>query len=197
MRFCLLNHGYTATFAAIMTTELALISNRCRELAEENERLATMIAANDVELTELAMAEKVIARLTGASRDRTVTAVAKPAARPHVAAKKSPKRSYGKRPLAEVIMEIMKESATLGVIRMEPKDALELARARWKQDAEPQAVSTTFWRMMKQGLLEKDEGTSFYRLPEKKLADDSHPEGETSSAIPPAEGREAAPGGGT
>ena len=202
MRFFLLSHGWAAKCAAIMTNELTLISNRRRELAEENKRLAAVIAANGVELTELDMAEKVIVCLTGASRDRPVTTDAKPAA--HAVVKhtrpiqksKPAKRTYGKRPLADVIMEIVKESAALGVARMEPKEALELARVRWKPNAEPQAISTTFWRLMKQGALEKDDGTSFYRLPKKELADDTRPAGETSSAIPPAQGREGVPGGG-
>ncbi|EEW26666.1 hypothetical protein Rsw2DRAFT_0469 [Rhodobacter ferrooxidans] len=82
---------------------------------------------------------------------------------------------------------------------MEPKFATKIIRDRWDRNVAGTYVSTTFWRMWKGNLLHKDEGSSVYRLPEKKEPADMLPgEASTGSLFnTQAKGREAVPGGGT
>ena len=174
----------------IMGTELNIITTRRLEVEREIARLQQSIAELQAELPELATAEKVFLRLSGAIGPSPRSANAEWTT--PVASLRAPPRH-----LTDVIVEIMEDLVASGIEGMEPKDALPQVRERWKPTADGTIVSTTFWRLLQQKRLIKDEGTSFYRLPKKELADDSRPAGETSSAMQPAEGREAAPGGGT
>lgn len=178
----------------IMANELNLIQIRRRELRDDTARHRQAVADNDAEEAELEMAEKVILRLMGAIGHNTGAPVAATASEFSRGETVKRKPRVG-RPLTEVIMEIMREWHGSG--GMEPKQAVHTVRERWKPDADGTIVSTTFWRLMKQGHLVKDEGSSVYRLAEKEMAGDVPPPGSPSPAMAPAEGREAAPGGGT
>ena len=188
----LLDNRYGLVYAEFMAQELTLITNRRRDVEQEIVRLRQTIALRETELTELEMAERVIVRLTGSigamaggSDTEFKAAVPRAIAR-------------DKRPLPEMILTVMQDKLAEGISGMEPKNVAAIIRERWRPDIAGTYVSTTFWRMMKGGLLEKVGKSSTYRLPQKKeTADTPSTEWSTASQFEtPAKGREAGPGGG-
>ena len=181
-----------------MEQQANLIRARRRELQEDTERHRMAISANTAEMAELDIAEKVILRLSGAS-SAYFDEPPLPSYFPAFDGEPRKKRARGVNPLTDVILQIVQEKHDAGIVGMEPRDALSRARELWKPDVEGTLVSTTFWRLMKLGKLEKVEGTSIYRLPQMKEPTDFAPEEASmgSHSETRAEGREAAPGGGT
>lgn len=81
---------------------------------------------------------------------------------------------------------------------LEPREILSSIRQLIWPQAKSEAVSSIVWRMWKRGQLEKI-GTR-YRLPQKNEPSDGKSWPDTSEGSdhqPPAQGREAGPGGGT
>ncbi|MDH3263449.1 MAG: hypothetical protein OEM24_05580 [Paracoccaceae bacterium] len=170
--------------------DLNTVALRMRAVEQEMARHHDGISACEAELAELRVAEKVLARLSGAKRpeageDRAEKEAATPSTKPE-----------GIPAMTEMILAILRETSAAG---MEPKDIASVVRERWWPDVDGVRVSTAAWQLWKRGELEKDEGSSLYRLPQEKEPSDKMP-GEASEGSlfqPNAQGREAEPGGGT
>lgn len=179
-----------------MNDDANLIQKRLRELDEDNKRLVEeeariqkQRAENAREWDELVAAAKVIARLSGAERPSFIKEDAEPAS------EASGGKPEGSPPMPEMIFEALK--ASIG--ELEPKQMANYIADKWWPDVVVNNVASSAWRLWKSGKLEKVEGTSRYRLPQKNEAPDDDPSKNTSEAslFTPAEGREAGPGGGT
>ena len=82
---------------------------------------------------------------------------------------------------------------------LEPKQIADTIAVVWWPNVIVNSVASTCWRMWKQGKLEKDEGSSAYRLPKRDEPPDGKLDGDTSEGSlfeTTAKGREAVPGGG-
>jgi hypothetical protein len=175
-----------------------LILNRRREVEQEIARLQTQLKEYDKELVELATAERVLTRLTGARGPAPSEAVGPSTAKG--SAEGAAPVTYGNPPtLPQLILTALSRAHRSGLTGLEPKDIADAILLR-NPTAKVSGVNSIAWRMWKRGQLAKDEGSSLYRLPDKeKPADLLSPAGEQSAGLsdqPSAQGGEARPGGG-
>lgn len=183
-----------AAMHSVMAHDLILITNRRQEVEQEIARLKSRLEEMDAELVDLATAEKVLARLSGAERGSYGPAD-----------KHEPKEASGERPngipqVPEMIMTVMTDMSGVHRDGMKPTQVTNYIRRQWWPDIKPMYVSTTMWRMAqpKDGRLVKSAG-GVYRLPSKENPEGAQSGSDTPSGLDlqPAEGGEARPGGGT
>ena len=192
--------------ASGMDTNVILI--RRREVEQEIARLKSSISAMEAELVDLATAERVIARLTGAERPTVGTGHSE----------KSPEVS-GAKPsdiptMPQMITEVLSKAHRRGRISMTPKEiAAEIAESLWPE-VQGEAVSSIVWRMWKRGQLSKHadglyalvgvpsafnfDGIDDESQPANEKPSDAKSQPDTSEGLSETEqqGREAGPGGG-
>ncbi len=169
-------------------SEIDPIKRRFAELdiayAQEVARHKEALDAIKAETEELRVAQRVLARLTG---------------RP--ASEEGGNDYFGKMPnrgmtTPEYIIEILKVHGR-SPFGLSPKLITNHINEKWPQaNIQPIAVSTTCWRMVQDGRLEKIG--ALYRLPKKKAADPTSVE--DGSAAPDSldtQAREGGAGGGT
>ncbi|MER9892258.1 hypothetical protein NKJ40_09140 [Mesorhizobium sp. M0119] len=147
------------------------------------------MAVFEKELIELEIAERVLARLSGAERVE-----ARPANQPTAAPFKGILAK--KLTLPEMIEAVVREKQETSshFDGWEPKEIGKQIERKYSVDPGGAAVSSITWRMWKRGQLEKVEGTSAYRLPDKqKPADLLSPTGEQPAGLSDQPARDGEP----
>lgn len=168
-------------------SEQSIINKRIAEVTAENERLEKALAENRLELAELETAAKVVARLVGGT-PRGVPKV-------EVGSPVKPPKPEGLPSMPELILMALRSADR----PLEPKEITEVIRKNWWPDVEGQKIGSIVWRLNDRDDIEKVEGTSTYRLPQKNEPPDEKLGGDQSEGslfATQAKGREAVPGGG-
>lgn len=169
-----------------------LITTRRREVEQEIARLRILIAEAETELADLATAERVLARLSGAKRG-PVSEVNKP----QQTRLPIEDTSADTLPLTQKIMQVVQEGYRRGLAGMEPREIADAIEAKGWGKVDRGYVRTRTWRMMDEGKLAKIPGTSRYTMPpeggEKKPADQAS-EGEQSAGSSDQPARAGEPG---
>lgn len=167
----------------------SIITHRIEEVKAENARLHEKLDENGAELADLETAANVIARLTGAKRNKTVVVeLAAPE-------KKASAKQDGIPTMPKLIVMALKHEKR----PMTPREITDVIRRNWWPDADGQKIGSVVWRLNKRDDIEKVEGTSTYRLPQKNEPPGEKLLGNTSGGslfTIQAKGREAVPGGG-
>lgn len=173
--------------------DTTLIKNRRHEVEAQIERLEARVTELRNELADLDTAERVLARLTGASGGEARAAdEPKPASFAGGGQASEP-------PLTEKINTVLAEAHRRGLKGLEPAGIYDAIIAKgWA--ATKDGVRTTTWRLWNEKRLDKIAGTSSY-----SILGNEKPAGETSAKDTPTglfnqpeqQGREAGPGGGT
>lgn len=179
-----------------MSNELAKLENhlkalRCSvdEIDDQIRSLQDRKAALSSEMMEVEVAFRVIGRLTGLDVSNADLATRE------TEATTSGDKPHGIPPMPEMITKVLYDYDGA----LEPKQIAESISKRWWRDVVLNNVASTCWRMWKHGRLEKDEGSSSYRLPNRDEPPDeklARNESEGSLFETTAKGREAVPGGG-
>ena len=138
------------------STTTGLIASHRSALEAELVRLATRIEEIKQELSELDMAARVIARLSGSPIPEVYSAKL----RGPSPAKLMPVKPDGIPTMPEMITAVLSENSYRG---MSPKDIMAEIARRWWPAVSSEYVGPIAWRMWKQGRLEKDGAV--YALP--------------------------------
>jgi len=146
-------------------------------------------------LSEIEIAERVIASLDGAGRDYLREAV-QPKAKGALAVKAS-----GAPTIPEMIYQVLYEAYRQGKVGLEPKEIADAIDAKpgWGP-INRDVLRTRAWRLARDRKLVKGMDSARYALPEpeKYKPAGTIPEGEEPAGLfSPAQGGEARPGGGT
>ncbi|PSJ54868.1 hypothetical protein [Kumtagia ephedrae] len=177
-------------------TDMTLILNRRREVEQEIARLKDALSVMEAELVELATAERVMSRLTGAERP---SAGATDQPKPPATARPSARKATMPEMITKVLQNADYEAGIFGGVALEPKEIGRRIEQLYGVIVRGEAVSSICWRMWKRGQLAKDEGSSSYHLPtNNKSAKEA--QGSAFADLlgsPNMQDREAGPGGGT
>jgi hypothetical protein len=149
-----------------------LIAARRQAIEAELAQLATRADELRKELADIAVAERVVARLSGASADEA-----------SAAERRVEEEAVGSKPpgtpsIPDMIMTVLQEDVIGG--GMEPKAITRDVQTRWWPNVPSNAISSIAWRMWKRGQLRK-EG-SVYMLPEENEAADDNSWRDASAA---------------
>lgn len=171
----------------------SIINKRISEVRAESEILQARLDDNSAELAELEAAARVIARLKGSVSHPAANAVVESKDQ---AAPKTPKPD-GLPTMPELILMALRQTSH----PLEPREIAEVIRRNWWPDVDGKKIGSIVWRLNNRDDIQKVEGTSTYRLPQKDEASDENPGRNTSEASlftadPEAQGVKAAPGGG-
>lgn len=173
--------------------DIHLIQIRRAEIEAEIVRLKQRIADDEKELADLDTAERVIGRLSGAKRSSAgpVAQSAAPAVNSF--------RSATNPTIPQKITHVMTAAALFNDgVGMKPKEIAAEICKKWGPHRGDQ-ITPIVWRMWQRAeLVKREDGT--YALPEIKSASGSSFAGKPEAGFlfnPPAQGREAGPGGGT
>lgn len=163
-----------------------IVMIRRQEVEQEIARLRHLIDKYEVELSELAVAERVLSRLSGASESKATsldtqissTAEAGPSVVPSLT-------------MPEMILGVLGEHFEQhpNSLGLEPKQILVLISKKYSIAPRGDAVGPICWRMWKRGQLDKSGPD--YRLPlEEKPADLlSHDGEQAAGSFEPSAGR--------
>lgn len=149
-----------------MSTDLALIRRRRAEIEGEISHLQTRIQELQSDFRDLAIAERVVAKLTGDASETTRTTAEQPFARP------SGGKPEGTPKVTEMIVSVLEDARQEGLRGLEPKDMAARIAQRWWPEVRPDDVNGIAWRMWKRNNLVKHE--SVYMLPKKEEAADAN-----------------------
>ncbi|KPH74593.1 hypothetical protein [Bosea vaviloviae] len=157
-----------------MSTDLTLIRRRRAEIEGEITRLQTRVQELQADYRDLAIAERVIAKLTGDAGGTPSASVEQPSARP------SGGKPDGTPKVTDMIVSVLEDARKEGLRGLEPKDMATRIAQRWWPDVRPDDVNGIAWRMWKREHLVKDDAV--YMLPKKEEAADANLAGGTSTA---------------
>ena len=170
-----------------------IITIRRQEVEQEIVRLKSRMAEMEIELVDLATAERVLAKLTGAIGQS-----------PRTADEPKPPRALVANPadkmnLRELIIGALQSAKDEGLLGLKPVQIQQRIVDVYGVDKSRNVVNTRTWRLWKEdGILDK-QGDGTYSLSEKIEAEGTlnlEP-APTASDINPVHGREAGQGGGT
>jgi len=118
--------------------DMGLIQARRKKIAEEYARLAEAMDALKNEEKELAVAERVFAKLSGAgdSRQRKGSKPNEPSGKPE-----------GTPPVPIMIKEALAHALTLGAIGLKPGGLLSYIQGKWWPGVQANAIGPIAWRM--------------------------------------------------
>ena len=169
------------------TNPTELIAARRREIEAEIAQLTGCINDLKAELPDLAAAERVIQRLSGQGANQPGVADADAAT----------SKPAGTPTIPVMIIDALKDARNRGLAGLKPKTMTAYIAKRWWPNVPSVAISPIAWRMAKRGDLIKRG--SLYKLPPRntEAADLLSEAPAASDHQPPAQGREAGPGGGT
>lgn len=185
-------------------TDLDIIRRRIEEVTADNAALRAKIKDNDLELSELETADRVFSRLIVAkgkpkTQDQPTghTRVDSAVRSGDEDDKKPSNKPEGLPSMPELILMALKSEKR----PMEPKEITDVIRRNWWPDVDGQKIGSIVWRLNNRNDIEKVEGTSTYRLPQKNEPPDDVLGGNASGGSlfdpdPEAQGPKARPGGG-
>lgn len=158
-------------------SHLQLIVSRRREIDEELARLAAQTDELRKELNDLSVAERVMARLSGADVAEA-SQEAEPQGGPVNVTSRKPEGTPSVPDMIITVLEYARLASPSG--GYEPKEITKHIQNEWWPDMPPSVTNSIVWRMWKRGQLEK--AGSLYMLPEKNEAADDDPSKEPSAA---------------
>lgn len=161
------------------------LSLRRVEIEAEMEQLRDRANVLESELEEIGIAERVLARLSGAS-GATASAADKP--KPKSA---SEAQAAGSPTMPVMIRTVLREAYRQGRKGLEPKEISDRIDAKGWGPINRDVIRTRTWRLARDGKLTKDG--SFYSLvdPENEKPADDNSEGNESAGLFSNQGREA------
>lgn len=174
-----------------------IINKRINEVRSERDVLLAKLSKCDEELAELDTAKKVIARLTGVSEETDPTD-GKAKRYGFKDALEGKGKPSGLPTMPELIIMALKHANR----PLKPKEITEVIRHNWWPEVDGRNIGSIVWRLNSRNDIEKVDGTSSYRLPQKEEAPDGNAGEQSSEASlfnpdPEAQGQKARPGGGT
>lgn len=134
---------------------ISIITARRKNLESEVASIMLRLDAIKAEQAELAVAERVLSRLTGDARGSVSASGASAASSVIGTATGQSAKPEGIPTMPEMIVTVLQNEALAGSRHLEPKDILERIAERWWPTVASENVGPIAWRMWKQGKLEK------------------------------------------
>jgi hypothetical protein len=158
-----------------MNNALAIILQRRAAIEREMQECRDRLQVLQAEIPELAVAERVLTRLTGSQTE----AAPKEEAIDHEHDISVTNKPVGIPTMPEMILEALRSGQAIP-LGMEPRDIMKFIADRWWPDVRSELVGPIAWRMWKRGDLVKDG--PLYKLPTKNEATDNEPDKGSSVA---------------